>query len=172
MYATTCRQKKLFRSCVGSVCQHAACDEYFRIAVVVEVVSPRSPRPAPERHVFTGTDVFKRAVVAIAEQGITHRVCSIGFGIRAGSGELVIVRNPLARVRPHVGDIEVRLAVVVVIEPGGAHARADVVGTSLRPRHRENGRRCCGRGSCGRNHSLHINRAIHRRCSRTRPVRN
>src|SRR4051812_43932080 len=49
-----------------------------------------------------------------------------------GGPEFAVLCDSLPRVCPHVADVQVCLAIVIVVEPGGAHSRANIFQTRAR----------------------------------------
>ena len=98
------------------------------------IVIPRVTGPSPAAHFGSGV-LIEGAVLAIAEQRIAHGMLSgTGRGwLRVPSFWKTSCRgNALAGGGPHVGDVEVLFAVVVVVEGAYAHSCANVFDACLR----------------------------------------
>src|SRR5260370_25770995 len=99
----------------------------------------RIARPRPTAHSDSGG--ICRVVentAAIAEQRISHRVLLIKgpYFFRGFFLKYLLRRDALSSCRPHIADVQIFRAVVIEVEPGDAHPRA-------------NGFRCGLRGNIG-----------------------
>src|SRR4051794_5904510 len=92
--------------------------------VIIQVMSARSPCPAPKLCILSNGDILKLSVAAIAIERVAPRMPLICLlpGSTLSRNEMPALNHPLACIRPHIGDIQISLAVAVVIEPAGAHA--------------------------------------------------
>ena len=109
---------------------------------MIEIECVARPRPAAHsnargirRVVESGTAFPKH----IPEQRIAHRVFLIEGSHFLGRAffEDFLHRDAFAGRGPHIADVEILRAVVVVVEPGNAHPRADVFDRRLRSNVRE-----------------------------------
>ena len=83
---------------------------------------------------FAKTDILECVVPAIVKERVAHRVGPVGAlqsGLRQGR-EFAVFNDPLSRVGPHIGNVQIRLAIVIAIEPGGAHSRTNIFETRAR----------------------------------------
>ncbi len=112
---------------------HAVGDIKICEAVMVEVPGVARPGPSAVSNLRQQRGIFKSAVAAIPEQRVAHGVFLIqraDFGRRVFL-EVVRGGNAFAGGGPHIGHVKIRSAIVVVIGPRNAHARADVFHAGL-----------------------------------------
>ena len=104
---------------------HSSGDHNLRRAVTVEV--ERIARPSPASH-FGLASLFKRAVAFVAIQRVALGVAMIllAQAVLGCEREGRIVDHATTRRRPHVRDVEIGPTRTVRVEPGGAHARAEI----------------------------------------------
>ena len=101
---------------------------------MIEIPGIARPRPSPHLHTSLIAPIFKRLVATgVSKKRIPHAVFLIKSSKAGGSFLLKIVLhgNTPARGSPHVCNVEIFPAVVVVVEPADAHAGADVLDPSL-----------------------------------------
>src|SRR5690242_15936942 len=86
------------------------------------------PSPAAEFYMLLNRRVFECAVTAIVEKRVAHCVPTVSVFQRRtlSRREMPAFDHPPARIGPHIGDIQIRLSVRVVVEPTGAHSGTNV----------------------------------------------
>src|SRR5947209_10891234 len=88
-----------------SVREHAAGDQDFRLAIVIEIMTSGSPSPTAELSVLLKCGIFERAVAAIAIERIAARVPSICVMARGRlcRSEPRAPHDSLTSIGPHIG---------------------------------------------------------------------
>ena len=119
---------------VGSVRHHAGGNQDLRRPIQIEIETVPSPRPAPHLDALQVAHGFKRSSSGVPVQGVSFRVAAVSRrgGPAPDGPEGGVPGDPLAGRRPHVGHIEIQMAVPIEVEPGGTHARARVLHASFR----------------------------------------
>src|ERR1700733_2496301 len=101
---------------------------------MIEIPCVAAPGPSAHPGAAWRSGILKGSVSPIAEDRIPHGVSLIqraGFWRRIALKNL-LCGNALAGRGPHVSDVEVFEAIVVIIEPANAHACADIFHSRLR----------------------------------------
>jgi hypothetical protein len=96
---------------------------------VIEIPEIRRPGPTAHLHSSLLADVLKPSIPQVSIERIASRVppveCADFF--RRFFVKALLAGNPLARGRPHVGNVDILFAVVIKVRPARAHSSPRVV---------------------------------------------
>src|SRR5215469_4377397 len=102
------------------------------MTIVIEI--PGIAHPGPAAHVgSTGGPQVLKSFAETAQQAVAHGMLPVqgtSSTVRVGL-KVLLGGQPDAGSRPHVGHIQVVAAILIEIEPSGAHARAHILGTGF-----------------------------------------
>src|SRR5215469_10714987 len=98
------------------------------MAIVIEIPGIGGPRPSADIGLCGEAYVFESSISQVAVKRISTRMLTIERTNFVGvfCVKYVLAGNAQSSGRPHVGNVDVLFAIVVVVEPAGAHACPDV----------------------------------------------
>ena len=96
---------------------------------MIEIPCVGTPGPAAHGNGRRRGYIFKLSVPQISVKRIPARVLAIESAdiLWLELMKFLLLRNPQAGRGPHLGNVDVLFAVIVEVEPGGAHSGADIV---------------------------------------------
>src|SRR5262249_40272334 len=106
----------------------AVLDKDVLPAIQVEIDEPARPGPASKVSASLFAHILERPVAFVLKQAVAPRVAAVEL-LKLGALLLVVegAGDPLSRRGKHVAHVKVEITVVVIILPGNAHARADIL---------------------------------------------
>src|ERR1700730_655654 len=112
---------------------HAVGNVEGREAIMIKIPGGAGPRPAAPRRSGARRVILETIHTQIVENRVAHGVLSIESpGPIAGVFlESFLFVNAIAARSPHIRNVEIKLAVVVVVQPGNAHTGANILHASL-----------------------------------------
>ncbi len=96
---------------------------------MIEVKKIGTPGPAAYLDACCRADVLESPIALVAIERVPPRMPAVKLAdsLRALLVKNLLLRDALPGCGPHIGDIQVRFAIVVVISPGRAHTRTHVL---------------------------------------------